>query len=202
MGIVSLGISLTVGTALGAMGAYCGGRLDNLIGRLMDMLLAFPPLLLAIAIISLAGPGLTNAMIAVGVVQIPVFARLIRGQILILKEQEFVIAARATGATDLNMLVVHLLPNCLSPLIVQSTFVFATAILSAAMLGFLGLGAQPPSPEWGAMLSKARGYLRVAPALSILPGLAIMMSVLSLNLLGDALRDALDPKLGAVRRQV
>lgn len=198
IGLVSLGISLGAGTVLGLVAGYRGGLWDSGLMRLMDVLMAFPPLLLAVGIVAALGPGLYNAMVAVGVVQIPVFARLVRGQVLSLREQDFVQSARSTGASDLRIALVHILPSCLSPLVVQSTFVFATAILSAAALGFLGLGAQPPSPEWGAMLSKARDYLQVAPHLSVYPGLAILVTVLLLNLVGDGLRDALDPKMEIV----
>jgi len=200
LGIVSVGIGLFGGVPLGAIGAYWGGWVDLVIMRFIDILLAFPAILLAIAIVSILGPGLYNAMIAVGVAQLPVYARLIRGLILSIKEKEFVEAARALGASDLRIITRHVIPNSLAPIIVQSTLNIATAILSAAALGFLGLGAQPPTPEWGTMLSRGRLYLRVAPHITTFPGLAIVITVLGFNLLGDGLRDALDPRMVRMRR--
>lgn len=197
LGFVSVGIGLLTGTALGAVGTYHGGWMDLVSMRFVDMLLSFPPVLLAIAIVAAMGPSLYNAMIAIGVAQMPVYARLVRSLVLSLKEHQFVEAARALGARDSRILLRHILPNCLSPLIVQSTLQVASAILSAAALGFLGLGAQPPTPEWGAMLSKGRLYLRVSPYLTAFPGLAIFVTVLGFNLFGDGLRDALDPRMAA-----
>lgn len=197
LGFVAVAIALAVGVPLGAIGAYRGGWVDLAIMRLVDILLSFPPILLAITVVVVLGPSLYNAMIAIGIAQMPVYARLVRGVVLSLKEREFVDAARALGAGDARIVFSHILPNCLSPLIVQSTLQVASAILSAAALGFLGLGAQPPIPEWGAMLSKARLYLRVAPYLSIFPGMAILVTTLAFNLLGDGLRDALDPRMAA-----
>lgn len=199
LGVVSVGIGLTGGLPLGALGAYYGGIADLLIMRLIDILLAFPAILLAIVVVSILGPGLYNAMIAVGVSQLPIYARLIRSVILSIKEKEFVEAARALGANDAWILLRHIVPNALAPVIVQATLNVASAILSAAALGFLGLGAQPPTPEWGTMLSKGRVYLRVAPHVTTFPGLAILLTVLGFNLLGDGLRDALDPRM--VRRR-
>jgi peptide/nickel transport system permease protein len=161
----------------------------------MDVLLSFPSILLAIMVVAVLGPGLTNAMIAVGVALIPVYARLTRGMVLYIKELDFVEAARMAGARESRILFRHIMPNCLAPIIVQSTLNIASAILSAAALGFLGLGAQPPTPEWGVMLSKGRTYLRVAPHVSIFPGIAIMLTVLAFNLVGDGIRDALDPRM-------
>jgi ABC-type dipeptide/oligopeptide/nickel transport system permease subunit len=197
LGFVSVGIGLLTGTALGAVGTYRSGWVDLVSMRFVDMLLSFPPVLLAIGIVAAMGPSLYNAMIAIGVAQMPVYARLVRSLVLSLKEQQYVEAARALGARDSRILLRHILPNCLSPLIVQSTLQVASAILSAAALGFLGLGAQPPTPEWGAMLSKGRLYLRVAPYLTAFPGLAIFVTVLGFNLFGDGLRDALDPRMAA-----
>lgn len=198
LGFVSVGVALSVGVPLGAVGAYRGGWTDLAVMRFVDVLLSFPPILLAISVVVVLGPSLYNAMIAIGVAQMPVYARLVRGVVLSLKEREYVEAARALGAAEARIVFSHILPNCISPLIVQSTLLVASAILSAAALGFLGLGAQPPIPEWGAMLSKARLYLRVAPHLSVFPGLAILLTTLAFNLLGDGLRDAMDPRM-AVR---
>ncbi len=200
LGVVSVGIGLLGGVPLGAIGAYWGGWVDLVIMRFIDILLAFPAILLAIAIVSILGPGLYNAMIAVGIAQLPIYARLIRGLILSIREKEFVEAARALGASDLRIITRHIIPNSLAPIIVQSTLNVATAILSAAALGFLGLGAQPPTPEWGTMLSRGRLYLRVAPHITTFPGLAIVLTVLGFNLLGDGLRDALDPRMVRIRR--
>jgi len=186
---------MTVGVPMGAVGAYRGGWADLAVMRFVDILLSFPPILLAISVVVVLGPSLYNAMIAIGMAQMPVYARLVRGVVLSLKERDFVEAARALGVGEARVVFRHILPNCLSPLIVQSTLQVASAILSAAALGFLGLGAQPPTPEWGAMLSKARLYLRVAPHLSIFPGLAILTTTLACNLFGDGLRDALDPRM-------
>ncbi|MDQ7849509.1 MAG: ABC transporter permease [Armatimonadota bacterium] len=197
LGFVSVSIGLLAGTALGALGTYRGGWVDLLCMRFVDVLLSFPPVLLAICIVAVMGPSLYNAMIAIGIAQMPVYARLVRGLVLAIREQQYVEAARALGAHDSRILLRHILPNCLSPLIVQSTLQVASAILSAAALGFLGLGAQPPTPEWGAMLSKGRLYLRVAPHLTAFPGLAIFVTVLGFNLFGDGLRDALDPRMAA-----
>jgi len=163
--------------------------------RVMDVLLAFPGLLLAIAIVAAIGPGLENVIIAVGVFSMPEFARLVRGSILSAKQQEFMLAARVVGARDVRLMTQHLLPNVLAPILVLATLRIATAILTAASLSFLGLGAQPPTPEWGAMLSDGREYLMLAPHVATFPGLAILVTVLGFNLLGDGLRDALDPRL-------
>ncbi len=194
VGMVAVGLALVLGTLLGLFAGYFGGRVDMLISWLIDILLAFPSILLAIAIVAVIGPSITNAMIAVGVVQIPVFARLMRSMVLSLKETEFVAAARALGAGHGRVIFRHVLPNGLSPLIVQATLSIATAILDAAGLGFLGLGAQPPAPEWGVMIARGFQYFTRAPWISLFPGLAIMLAVLGFNLLGDGLRDALDPR--------
>nr|WP_245302593.1 nickel transporter permease [Symbiobacterium terraclitae] len=195
VGLVAVGISLTTGTAIGAISAYFGGWLDLLVMRIIDILLAFPSILLAIAITAILGPSLTNAMIAVGVVGMPVYARLVRASVLSLREQDFVQAARAAGGGHARILGRHILPNALAPIIVQSTLSIGTAMLDAAGLSFLGLGAQPPAPEWGAMLSRAQVYIQLAPWVVTFPGLAIMLAVLGFNLLGDGLRDVLDPRL-------
>jgi len=195
IGLVSVGVAFVIGVPLGAVAAYRGGWSDSLAMRLMDILLSFPPILLAIVVITALGPGLFNAMIAVGISLVPIYARLTRGMVLHFKEQEFVEAAKMVGASDIRILFRHIMPNCIAPIIVQSTLNIASAILSAAALGFLGLGAQPPTPEWGAMLSKGRVYLRAAPHISTFPGIAIMLTVLAFNMVGDGLRDALDPRM-------
>ncbi len=195
VGTVVIGIGASVGTLIGLLGGYCGGVLDLLTGRLIDTLFAFPGILLAVAIVGAFGPGLTNAMIALGVWSIPTYARIVRGVVLAMREQEFVHAARCLGASDRRILIRHILPNTLAAILVLSSLSMASAILAASGLSFLGLGAQPPTPEWGAMLSDGRNYLRVAPHLSVFPGLAIMLVVLAFNFVGDGLRDALDPKL-------
>jgi peptide/nickel transport system permease protein len=195
IGFVSVGLAMVGGVPLGALAAWRGGWLDRLVMRAVDVLLSFPTILLAIVVITIFGPGLGNAMLAIGVAQVPLYARLTRGAVLRVKTQPFVEAARAAGAGEWRLLLRHALPNCLPPLLVQTTLLFATAILSAAYLGFLGLGAQPPTPEWGTMLAKARDFLRTAPHVSIFPGLTILLTVLGLNLLGDGLRDVLDPRL-------
>jgi peptide/nickel transport system permease protein len=194
IGFVSVGVAMLGGVPVGALSAYRGGWLDRITMRAVDVLVSFPTLLLAIVVITVFGPGLGNAMIAIGIAQIPLYARLTRGAVLQVKTLEYVTAARSCGLSEGRILWRHVLPNCLAPILVQSTLMFATAILSAAYLGFLGLGAQPPTPEWGTMLAKARDFLRVAPHVSIFPGLTIMLTVLGLNLLGDGLRDLLDPR--------
>ena len=196
IGFVSLALALAGGVPVGALSAWAGGWVDRLTMRVVDVLVSFPTLLLAIIVITVFGPGLVQAMIAIGIAQVPLYARLTRSAVLRVRALDYVTAARASGAPGGRILWRHVFPNCLSPLIVQSTLLFATAILSAAYLGFLGLGAQPPTPEWGTMLSKARDFLRVAPHVSIFPGVTIMLTVLGLNLLGDGLRDVLDPRTG------
>ncbi|MFQ6013890.1 MAG: ABC transporter permease [Anaerolineae bacterium] len=196
VGIISVGIGLIIGGTLGMLAGFLGGAADNTIMRCMDIILAFPAMLLAIAIVAVRGPGLNNTMVAVGVVFIPIYARLARSMVLAAKEQEYVIAATCGGVTRLRILFRHILPNILSPIIVQSTLGLASAILWAAGLGFLGLGQQPPKPEWGAMLSDSYKFLaKGAWWVIVPPGVAIMLSVLGFNLLGDGLRDALDPRL-------
>lgn len=195
VGIISVGIALVIGTLMGMVAGFYGGWVDNLMMRLVDIMLAFPSVLLAIAITAVLGPELKNAMLAIGVVNIPAFARIVRSTVLSVKAMEYVEAARAIGATDVRIIFRHVLPNSMAPLIVQTTLSIGTAILDAAALSFLGLGAQPPTPEWGAMLSDGRSYLQKAPWVMFFPGMAIMLVVLGFNLLGDGLRDALDPRL-------
>ena len=194
VGFVSVGISLFVGTILGLVSGFYGGKIDTLIMRFMDILLSFPYILLAIFIVAILGRGLPNAMIAIGIVGIPRFARVVRGQVLSVKEEEYVMAAKTMGANNFWLISRHIFVNSLSPLIVQTTMSFATAILNAAALGFLGLGAQAPTPEWGVMLSDARSAMLTAPWVITFPGIAIILSVLGFNLLGDGLRDSLDPR--------
>ena len=196
VGLFSVSLALVVGSTLGLIAGYLSGRVDNVLMRIMDVLLAFPPILLAIGIVAARGPGLENTMLAVGIVNIPVYARIARSVTLSIREQEYITAARAGGVGPVRMIARHILPNSLSALIVQATLGIASAILEAAGLGFLGLGAQPPTPEWGAMLSDGYKYLTIAAWWVLLfPGLAIMLTVLGFNLLGDGLRDALDPRL-------
>jgi ABC-type dipeptide/oligopeptide/nickel transport system permease subunit len=195
IGFSTVGFAIIVGTLLGAIGGYVGGWVDNLIMRLMDVLLAFPSLLLAIAIVTVMGRGLQNALLAIAIVSIPRYARVIRGSVLSIKEQEYVSASRALGGGHAHILFRRILPNAIPPLIVQGTLGIANAILEAAALSFLGLGAQPPTPEWGTMLGSERNQVFTAPHLVFFPGLAIMITVLSFNLMGDGLRDAIDPRL-------
>lgn len=196
IGFAAVGFAVVIGTVLGALAGQFGGGIDNLIMRVMDVLLAFPALLLAIAIVAVLGPGLTNTLIAIGIVSIPVYARVMRASVLSTRELDFVTASRALGEGALATLLRVVLPNALTPLIVIGTLGIATAILDAAALSFLGLGAQPPTPEWGSMLGADRNQVFTAPHLVFFPGLAIMLTVLAFNLLGDGLRDALDPRLG------
>lgn len=199
IGIATVTFAILVGAALGGFAGYIGNWLDNIVMRIMDVLLAFPSLLLAIAIVSVLGPRLINALLAISFVSIPVYARIMRASVLQVKEQEFVVASRALGASPLPLMFHHILPNALTPLIVQGTLGIASAILDAAALSFLGLGAQPPTPEWGLMLGEERNSVFNAPHLVFFPGIAIALTVLSFNLLGDGLRDALDPRLANVR---
>ena len=194
VGLVAVSISLLAGGAIGAVAGYFGGRIDNILMRIMDVQLAIPTILLAIVISSVLGPGLVNLMVAVGITSIPRFARLMRASVLSIKGMEFIEAARAMGASHTRIILLYILPNCMAPLIVQSTLSVANAILFAATLSFQGLGIQPPYPECGGMLSAARPFLRNNAYLSIFPGLAILITILALNFLGDGLRDALDPK--------
>lgn len=195
VGFIAVGIGAICGGFIGALVGYYGGRIDNILMRLMDVLLAVPQIILAIAIVGALGANLVNLMIAVGVSQIPRYARIVRASALSVRGQEFIEAARAIGASDLRIILENILPNCMAPIIVQSTLGVASAILSAAALSFLGLGIQPPTAEWGSMLSLGRQYMRNAPHLTFFPGLIIAVVVMSLNIFGDGLRDALDPKL-------
>lgn len=194
IGLISVAIGVGIGVPLGAISGFFGGVTDLVVQRVIDTLLAFPGILLAIVLIATFGTGLVNLMIAVGIASIPIYARLIRGSVLTVKNHEYVEAAGALGRLKLSTLFRHVLPNTLAPIIVQSSLQMAVAILFAAGLGFLGLGAQPPQPEWGLMLSRGREYLAVAPHVATFPGLAIMLVVFGFNLVGDALRDALDPR--------
>ncbi len=195
VGVASVSLAIIAGTFIGAISGYAGGWVDNVVMRIMDIMLAFPSLLLAIAIVAILGPGLLNMLYAIAFVSIPAYARLVRASVLAAKEMDYVLAARAIGCSSARILFRHIMPNCLTPIIVQGTLGIATAILDAAGLSFLGLGAQPPTPEWGAMLGQGRGSVFTAPHVVIFPGLAIMLTVLGFNLLGDGLRDALDPRL-------
>ena len=195
VGFISVSISMIIGVAFGAITGYYGGKVDNVLMRLIDIVQALPDTLLAIAIMASLGPGLTNLMIAVGIAAIPGYARLVRSSVLSLKDQEFIEAARANGSSDFRIILKHIIPNCMAPIIVQATLGVAYAIINAAVLSFIGLGLEPPTPEWGAMLSGGRAYIRDFPHMTLFPGLAIVITILALNLLGDGLRDALDPKL-------
>lgn len=195
IGFISLMGGAFVGCVLGAISGYFGGAVDTVIMRFTDILMAIPRIVLAISIASALGPGLTNAMIAVAISSVPNFARIVRASTLTIKDQEYVEAAQCIGANNFHIIMQHVFPNILAPIIVQATLGVGTAIILAASLSFLGLGVQPPTPEWGGMLSAARTYMRDYPHMVIFPGLAIMVTVLALNLFGDGLRDALDPKL-------
>lgn len=195
IGFISLLGGALVGCFLGAISGYFGGTIDTIIMRFTDILMAIPRIVLAISIASALGPGLTNAMIAVAISSIPNFARVVRASTLTIKAQEYIEAAHCIGAGNFRIIISHVFPNVLAPIIVQATLGVGTAIILAASLSFLGMGVQPPTPEWGSMLSAARTYMRDYPYMVIFPGLAIMVTVLALNLFGDGLRDALDPKL-------
>ncbi len=196
IGVVAVSVGVSIGLLLGSMSGFFGGKTDSVIMRLMDIMLSIPGLLMAIGIAAMLGPGLFSIMIAIGVVNVPIFARLLRGSVLGQKGNDFVLAARAIGVPRRTILVSHILPNAISPIIVAATLALATAIIDAAGLGFLGLGPQDPStPEWGTMLTDTVRYLQTAPHLAIIPGIAIVISVLGFNLIGDGLREALDPKL-------
>ncbi|MCC6261324.1 MAG: ABC transporter permease [Anaerolineales bacterium] len=198
VGFATVTFAIIIGTILGAVAGYFGGWIDNIIMRVMDVLLAFPSLLLAIAIVTVLGAGLINALLAIGIVSIPAYARVMRASVLSIREMDYVSATRALGGSNLQILFRRILPNALTPLIVQGTLGIASAILDAAALSFLGLGAQPPTPEWGAMLGAERNQVFTAPHLVFYPGLMIMLTVLCFNLIGDGLRDALDPRLAHV----
>lgn len=195
VGFIAVGVALVVGGMLGAIAGFYGGKIDNVIMRCMDILLSIPSVLLALAIVATFGTSIINLMIATGISTVPSYARLIRAAILSIKDQEFVEAARAVGTNDFVIITQHILPNCLAPILVQATFGVATAILTVAGLSFVGLGLQPPIPEWGSMLSDARTYIRDYAYMMVPPSIAIALTVFCLNSLGDGLRDALDPKL-------
>ncbi|MCD2472585.1 ABC transporter permease subunit [Jiella sp. MQZ9-1] len=195
IGVIVVVVAVSVGIAVGLIAGYFGGWLDTVIMRVMDVILAFPSLLLALVLVAVLGPGLTNAMIAIALVLQPHFVRLTRASVMAEKRREYVTAAKVVGASPLRLMVVTILPNCLGPLIVQATLSFSNAILDAAALGFLGMGAQPPTPEWGTMLAEAREFILRAWWVVTFPGLAILVTVLAINLVGDGLRDALDPKM-------
>ena len=193
--VVSVGLAFCLGTLLGCISGYYKGFQDSIIMRIMDMILSFPYILLAIVIVAYLGPSLQNCMIAIGITYIPRFARIVRGSVLEEGEKDYVTSAKAVGARNWRIIFIAILPNCLGPLIVQTTLSFASSILDAAALSFLGLGAQPPTPEWGAMIAKSRALILRASWVMTFPGLAILFAVLGFNLLGDGLRDALDPRL-------
>lgn len=195
IGVVVVTLSVISGVLIGLVAGFFRGRIDIAIMRLMDIILAFPSLLLALVLVAVLGPGLVNAMIAISLVNQPHFVRLTRASVLAEREKEYVIASRVSGAGTLRLMFKTILPNCLGPLIVQATLAFSAAILDAAALGFLGMGAQPPTPEWGTMLAEAREFIQRAWWVVTFPGLAILITVLAINLMGDGLRDALDPKL-------
>ncbi|MDD9150396.1 MULTISPECIES: ABC transporter permease [unclassified Sporolactobacillus] len=187
--------SIVCGTFLGVIAGYFGKAIDAVISRFFDILLAFPSILLSIAIVSILGPSLNNALVAIAIVNVPVFGRLVRSRVLTVKEEEYIMAARSIGMGNTRIIFNHILPNSFTPIIVQGTLNIATAILDAAGLGFLGMGAQPPQPEWGTMLSDSRQYITDAPWTVLFPGLAIILVVIGFNLMGDGLRDALDPRM-------
>lgn len=195
LGFIAVAISSSIGTVIGLVSGYWGGTTDRFIMRAVDVMLAFPGILLALVVVAVLGPGLTNTMVAVGVAAVPAYARLVRGSTLSAKENLYVEAARAIGARDTTIIFRHVLPNVVAPVLILSTLGLGTAILSGAALSYLGLGAQPPTPEWGAMLSTGRDYLRGQWWISTFPGLAIVFTVMAVNLFGDGLRDALDPRL-------
>jgi peptide/nickel transport system permease protein len=195
IGFLTVGFAIVIGGLIGALAGYAGGKLDNFLMRIMDVLLAFPSLLLAIAIVTVLGSGLLNAQLAIGIVAIPVYARIMRGSVISIRERDFVTASRALGESSYGMLARRIIPNALTPLIVQGTLGIAAAVLDVAALSFLGLGAQPPQAEWGSMIGLARNTMFAAPHLVLFPGLALALTVLAFNLLGDGLRDALDPRL-------
>jgi peptide/nickel transport system permease protein len=195
VGFVAVTGSIVIGCFLGIIAGYYGRWIDTLISRIFDIMLAFPSILLAIAVVAVLGPSLQNALIAIALINVPNFGRLIRSKVLSVKQEEYIMAAKAIGMSDARILFHHVLPNSLAPIIVQGTLAVATAIIEAAALGFLGMGAQPPEPEWGKMLADSRQYIIQAPWTVLFPGVAIMLTVLGFNLMGDGLRDALDPRM-------
>lgn len=198
VGVISVGLAMAIGVPIGLIAGYYGKRIDSILMRLMDILFSFPAILLAIAILAALGSGITNAMVAIGIVYTPIFARITRGSVLSVKESVFVTAARSLGAKDSRIIRTHILPNVLAPIIVQTSLSLAFAILAEAALSFLGLGVQPPDPAWGRMLADGRGFFQDAWWMAVFPGLAILLTVMSFNFLGDGLRDALDPQQRSV----
>jgi len=199
VGVIAVGIAVAIGASVGLASGYCGGRVDNVLMRIVDAIWTFPSLVLALSMAAALGPGIDKVMIAVGVVYIPAFARLVRGQTLSVREREFVMAARALGADDLRLVIRHIWPNVTGPTVVQASLNVATAIITEASLSFLGVGVRPPAPSWGSMLKLGYQYMEVAPWMSIFPGLAIFITVLAFNLAGDGLREALDPRMARRR---
>ena len=195
VGIVTVGISLTIGSIIGATAGYYGGKVDNVLMRIMDVFLAIPQILMAISVVAVLGTNLTNLLIAMTISLVPGFSRIVRSAILQIKGQEFVEAAKACGTKDIRIIAKHIIPNAIGPIVVQATLSIAQTIVSIAALSFIGLGVQPPVPEWGTMLSEGKSQMRYYPYLVIIPGITIMLAVMALNLMGDGLRDALDPKL-------
>ncbi|PLT36033.1 ABC transporter permease [Bacillus sp. V5-8f] len=195
VGFLSVAGSVIVGSLLGIVAGYYGKWVDTVISRIFDIILAFPSILLAIAVVAALGPSLRNALIAIAIINVPTFGRLLRSRVLSVKEEEYITAAKAIGMKDSRILLHHILPNSLAPIIVQGTLAIATAIIECAALGFLGMGAQPPTAEWGKMLADSREFIIEAPWTVLFPGLAIMLTVLGFNLMGDGLRDALDPRM-------
>ena len=195
LSIISMSIAVAVGSLIGAIAGYYGGKIDDYLMRLMDMLLAIPPMLMSISIVAALGRSMVNLMLALALAYMPVFARVIRSSILSVKGQEFVEAAKACGTSDARIIMRHIVPNAVGPIIVQATLAMGSSILTISSLSFMGMGIQPPQPEWGTMLYEGRDLIRTSPYLVVFPGIAIAVSVLSLNLLGDGLRDALDPRL-------
>lgn len=195
VGIVSSSIAAFLGILIGAIAGFYSGWIDNILMRLMDSIFSFPAILLAITLVAVLGPSIVNAMIAIGIIYTPIFARIVRGAVIVNKESDYVEAARAIGQSNMKILFLHIMPNCLSPVIVQATVTFADAIIIEAGLSFVGIGAPPPNASWGKMLNEARGYMENYPTLAIFPGCSISLIVLGFNLLGDGLRDILDPRL-------
>lgn len=193
IGLLSVSISLILGSIIGIIAGYCGKIIDEILMRIIDIMLAFPSILLAILIVAILGPGLVNAMIAIGIVNTPIYARLVRSSVIVIRNQEYIAASTVIGSSPIRIIFTHIIPNCLSPIIVQTTLGIGTSVLETAGLSFLGLGVQPPDPEWGSMLSTARDFIRSGPWTVTFPGLAIMFIVLGFNLMGDGLRDLLDP---------
>lgn len=195
IGLFSISGALIIGTSLGLIAGFYGRWIDMLISRIFDIMLAFPSILLAIAIVAILGPSLQNAMLAIAIINVPIFGRIVRSKVISLRAEEFVLAAKAQGMKNGRIMFHHILPNSMAPIIVQATLGFGIAIIEAAALGFLGMGASPPTPEWGRMLADSRGYIQSAYWTVLFPGLSIMLVVLGFNMLGDGLRDALDPKM-------